>query len=65
MRHEGVLIPYAVLCGKRRGDRISESETQALRIAISRIRKSLGTGPARPRLDTESRVGYRLVAPEA
>lgn len=64
MRHEGVLIPYAVLAGQRRGDTISESETQALRIAISRIRKALGTGQERPRLDTEPRVGYRLVAAE-
>lgn len=65
MRYEGMLIPYAVLIGKRRGDRVTNSETQALRIVVSRIRKALGSGPHRPRVDTEPRVGYRLVAPDS
>lgn len=64
LRHEGTLLPYAVLVGRRRGDAVTESETQALRIVVSRIRKVLGTGPDRPVLLTEPRVGYRLVAPE-
>jgi len=36
---------------------------RALRVAISKLRRSLGTGPQRPRLETHHRVGYRLVAP--
>jgi two-component system KDP operon response regulator KdpE len=64
MRNEGVLLPYAVLVGRRRGDRVTKSETQALRIAISRVRKAIGTGPQRPSVVTEPRVGYRLVGPE-
>ena len=65
LRHEGVLLPYAVLLGKRRGDPVTESEAQALRVVVSRIRKALGTGPRRPAVLTESRVGYRLAAPES
>ncbi|HWL41372.1 MAG TPA: response regulator transcription factor [Ilumatobacter sp.] len=63
MRHEGLLLPYAVLVGKHRGDALSEPETQALRIAISRVRKALGAGPERAQVLTEPRAGYRLVGP--
>jgi DNA-binding winged helix-turn-helix (wHTH) protein len=52
-----------VLVGKRRGEAVTDSETQALRIVVSRIRKALGTGPDRPRIVTQARVGYRLIAP--
>jgi two-component system KDP operon response regulator KdpE len=64
MRNAGQLLPYAVLVGKRRGEPVTEAETQALRIVISRVRKVLGTGPRRPQIVTEARIGYRLVGPE-
>ena len=64
LRQQGALVPYAVLAGKRRGEPVSESEVQALRIVASRIRKAIGTGPRRPALVTEPRVGYRLVVPD-
>ena len=64
MRNTGELLPYGVLVGKRRGEAVAHSETQALRIVVSRIRKALGTGPDRPRIVTQARVGYRLVAPD-
>ena len=64
LRNAGQLLPYAVLVGKRRGEPVSESETQALRIVVSRVRKAIGVGPGRPHIATEARVGYRLVGPE-
>ncbi|HWL43099.1 MAG TPA: response regulator transcription factor [Ilumatobacter sp.] len=63
MRHEGVLLPYSILSGKHRSDPVSGAEAQAVRIVISRLRKTLGEGPQRPRLVTEPRIGYRLVGP--
>lgn len=36
---------------------------KALRTIVSRLRRSLGHGPRRPRIDTERHVGYRFVAP--
>jgi two-component system KDP operon response regulator KdpE len=64
LRNAGQLLPYAVLVGRRRGEPVTEAETQALRIVISRVRKALGTGPRRPQIVTEARIGYRLVGPE-
>lgn len=63
LRHQGAPVPYAVLAGKRRGQPVTRSETQALRIVTSRIRKAIGSGPGRPAIVAEPRVGYRLVVP--
>ena len=40
---------------------VPDAELKALRIAVSRIRKAIGTGPDRPFVLTEPRIGYRLV----
>ena len=37
--------------------------TESLRVHVTNLRRKLGDGPARPRIVTESGVGYRLVAP--
>lgn len=63
LRHDSMLLPYAVLVGKRRGDPVGDADLRALRIAIGRVRKALGTGPHRPIVATEARVGYRLLPP--
>ena len=36
---------------------------KALRTIVSRLRRDLGSGPQRPRIDTERHVGYRFVTP--
>ncbi len=38
-------------------------EAPYVRTLVSKVRRSLGIGPERPRLDAVSRVGYRLLAP--
>jgi DNA-binding response OmpR family regulator len=38
----------------------SELSTRRLRIAVSWLRKALGQGPLRPKVETVHRVGYRL-----
>lgn len=63
-RNEGGLVPFAALVGRRRGEAPTSEDLRALRIAVSRIRKALGSGPHRPIIVTEQRVGYRLLAPD-
>jgi two-component system response regulator MtrA len=36
------------------------ADTRRVRVAVSLLRRLLGTGPRRPRLETVARVGYRL-----
>jgi DNA-binding response OmpR family regulator len=37
----------------------------SLRVHMTKLRKKLGEGPDRPWIETETGVGYRLVAPDA
>lgn len=43
------------------GGDTEELTTRRLRIAVSWLRKRLGSGPSRPAIDTVHRVGYRLI----
>ena len=39
------------------------SDRNAVRVAVSRLRRRLGDGPDRPEIVTEKPVGYRLRVP--
>jgi DNA-binding response OmpR family regulator len=36
-------------------------DPRRVRIAVSLLRRLIGTGPGRPRIESVSRIGYRLV----
>ena len=63
-RNEGRVLTYQALAmavyGEHAGERAS---VDALRTCVGSVRRRLGSGPRRPEIRTESRVGYRLVAP--
>ena len=63
VRNEGLVVTYANLVRALWADQHPERHLDALRIAVSKLRKDLGTGPERPVIETAARVGYRLVAP--
>ena len=60
-RHCGRLFTHAELVLHVWG-RSDVAKTEALRGLVTQVRKKLGDGPDRPRLVTESGIGYRLVA---
>jgi DNA-binding response OmpR family regulator len=60
-QHHGELVPYGVIHEQVWGRKILDS--QSLRTCVYQIRKKLNDDPVRPRLITEPRLGYRLVAP--
>ena len=62
MRNVGALVEHHVLARAMGGD-ADGNERNALRVAVSRLRHRLGTGPARPAIVTEKPIGYRLVPP--
>ena len=68
VRHQGRVLTYATLdhaLGTSEGaSNARHDERNPWRVAISRIRKQLGTGPRRPTIHTEHRVGYRLTVPD-
>ena len=63
LRNEGRLMTYDVLSRVLWGAELPLEPTVALRTLISRLRSVLGVGAGRPTIETEQRVGYRLVAP--
>jgi two-component system KDP operon response regulator KdpE len=64
VRNRGKVVTYAAL-DRALGEPGGEwtSERNPYRVSISKIRKLLGTGPARPVITTEYNVGYRLTVP--
>ena len=63
VRNEGLVVTYANLVRALWSDQQPARHLDALRIAVSKLRKDLGSGPERPVIETAARVGYRLVAP--
>lgn len=64
-RNQGRLMTYDMLIRMMWGDDLPVNPHLALRTAISKVRASLGVGANRPAVETEQRVGYRLVVPVA
>lgn len=62
-RHEGRVLTTVELARAVWGLDVPDDYKQALRNSMSKLRKSLGTGPNRPLIETDHHVGYRLVAP--
>jgi DNA-binding response OmpR family regulator len=63
VRNEGKLMTYELLTRLIWSVDVPVDPRLALRTAISKLRSTLGTGPDRPTIETEHRVGYRLVIP--
>ncbi len=63
VRNEGRILTHQQLAQVAAGD-VELATTDGLRGAMSHLRKRLGTGPRRPRIETEPHVGYRLIAPD-
>jgi two-component system, OmpR family, KDP operon response regulator KdpE len=63
VRHEGRVLTVAELSRVLWGFDVPDDYRQALRTSISKLRRALGVGPDRPRLETDHSVGYRLVLP--
>ncbi|MEP1126324.1 MAG: response regulator transcription factor [Ilumatobacter sp.] len=63
VRNEGRVLTVADLSRALWGFDVPDDYRQALRNAVSKLRRSLGTGARRPRLETDHSVGYRLVGP--
>jgi len=64
VRNQGKVLTYAALDRALGGSSAASDERNSWRVAVSKIRKQLGTGPRRPTIHTEHRVGYRLTVPE-
>jgi two-component system KDP operon response regulator KdpE len=64
VRNQGRVVTYASLARATGLAADDDSQRNAWRIAISKIRKQLGTGPRRPQIETHLNVGYRLVVPD-
>jgi len=64
VRNQGRVLTYEAL-GRALDTTASTIAEQrnAWRVSISKLRKQLGAGPERPRIETELNVGYRLVVP--
>ena len=63
VRNEGRVMTTTDLSRVVWGFDVPDDYRQLLRNAVSKLRRSLGRGPLRPRLETDHSVGYRLVAP--
>jgi len=63
-RNEGRVLTYQELSRAVYDDDVSgRTGAERLRTCIVKIRRQLGTGPGRPVIGTEARIGYRLTAP--
>jgi two-component system, OmpR family, KDP operon response regulator KdpE len=62
-RNAGRVLTHRTLLAEVWGPE-GEGHVEYLRVYARQIRQKLGADPARPRLITESGVGYRLVAPD-
>src|SRR4051794_7697362 len=63
-RNPNRALTYAALGTAVWGFDAPDDPHKALRTAVSRLRRTLGIGPARPRIETEHHIGYRLVVPD-
>ena len=63
VRNQDKVLTYAALDRALASGRTGPVERNPWRVSVSKIRKLLGTGPRRPIIRTELRVGYRLVVP--
>ncbi len=63
VRNEGRVMTTTDLARVLWGFDVPDDFRQSLRNGISKLRRALGDGPLRPRLETDHSVGYRLVAP--
>ncbi|MEO5898741.1 MAG: winged helix-turn-helix domain-containing protein [Ilumatobacteraceae bacterium] len=59
----GTTITIAELLQTVWGARVGDVHPRRLRIAISTLRRILGSGPKRPKIETILKVGYRLAVP--
>ena len=64
VRNQGKVLTYAALDRALGSSNASSDERNPWRVAVSKIRKQLGSGPRRPTIHTEHRVGYRLTVPD-
>jgi len=64
VRNQGKVLTYAALDRALGTSKASFDERNPWRVSVSKLRKLLGSGPRRPTIDTEYRVGYRLTAPD-
>ncbi len=63
-RNVGRVLTYQALIRAAHGhDAAPLGAKEGLRTVVSALRKQLGTGPDRPEIRTESRIGYRMVLP--
>lgn len=65
VRNEGRVMTTTDLARVLWGFDVPDDFRQSLRNAISKLRRGLGNGPQRPRIQTDHSVGYRLVGPAA
>ncbi len=57
----GKIVTHRALIRELWGPEPGDVSLHQLRIAVSRLRKSLGDAPGTPRVVNESHIGYRLV----
>lgn len=62
-RHAGATLGPERLLREVWGAANDAVDTRRIRIAVSRLRQTLGEGPLRPVIETVAHVGYRLVVP--
>ena len=63
-RNEGRVVTYPSLARAVYGDdRSGSSSLEGMRTCVASLRRTLGSGPRRPAIHTEARVGYRLTVP--
>ena len=62
-RRPNRVVPFAELLSEVWGVEPKSVNPRRVRVAASILRRLLGEGAARPRVETVSRVGYRLVVP--
>ncbi len=60
-RNPGLLVRHSTILQKVWSD--GGGTAESLRVHMAKLRKKLGDGPDRPRIQTETGVGYRLVSP--
>lgn len=62
-RNAGAVVTYKKIAHALWGDDTVDANLNSIRMSVNRIRQQLGTGPQRPTVETEPRIGYRLVVP--
>lgn len=67
VRNQGRVLSYAALArlwGAAGEIHFDDGNPNTWRVAVSKLRKTLGHGPARPQIETVINIGYRLVVPD-